>query len=584
MSERKKLTKKIKITVTPSKGEPTEKETVLPFSAEAGSVKKVSATSRITLEDAEPGIRAFIEFTSRTGRLKVFIDDTAVAELSCAYAPIRTDVTDFADGKEHELLIEAEPHQNGENELYISEMTSFTVGDSFFDITDRGDCGISVSSAISENAVDIIVTAHIAFPNNYDVLRCTLFAPDGTETVKTCKPTSPVCVFSPEKTFFWNGQHEAPLYTVRAELLRDAHLLDSAEIRFGVRKTGFNDGFLTLNNVKLPINGVVLRDFSAFDDDRALFEELDANCIKIPVFSNIDAFLSHCDKNGIAVWVDMTEPNKSDASRTHAVIEMLAHHPSFMFASVSSNDEETLRIFCDTVKKSADGVFTAGDASFPSEETLTDALPDVLAVTVPSDTPLEGFFELGERFSDFIGNRKLRHTAVFAQPPEGFYERHSEDAARADCSQEYFSTWHEKFWQSFCAKKGVFGCFAGYLTDKDAPAGRTGLTSSDRYDKKDAFWFYKAQFSADRFIKLCSAEITSTDKKYTDIKYYANARNVSISVNGKKQTRSREEISNSVYVFRHVKLKRKNNIISLTSDDCADSAVIYRSKSKLKKI
>lgn len=584
MSERKRLVRKIKITVTPLKGEPTEKEAALPFSTASDGIKKVTAFSKIMLEDTEPGTRTFIEFTSRTDGIKVSVDGTAIAELPCAYAPARAEVTDFADGKEHELLIEAEPQKNGEDGLYISDITSFTVGDSFFDITDRGDCGISVACAISDSAADIIVTAHIANPNNYDVLRCTLFAPDGTETVKTSKPTSPVCVFSPEKAFLWNGQHESPLYTVKAELLRDTRLLDSALLRFGVRRTGFGDGFLILNGVKLPINGIVLRDFSSFDGDRELFESLDANCIKVPVFRGIDSFLTHCDESGVSVWVDMTEANRADPSRTHAVLEMLAHHPSFIFAYISSTDEETLRVFCDTVKSTAGGVFTAGRASFPNEEAVTDAMPDVLAVTVTADTSPEGFFEAGERFSDFMSGSGMRRIAVFAEPPEGFYDRHTANAVRADCSQEYFSSWHEKFWQGFCAKKGVFGCFAGFLTDKDTPAGRTGLASSDRFDKKDAFWFYKAQFSAETFVKLCSAGITSTDRKYIDIRCYTNTRDVSLYVNGKVRPLRCEEISNCVYVFRRVRLKRKNNIIVLLSGSCVDSAVIYRSKSKLKKI
>ena len=75
-----------------------------------------------------------------------------------------------------------------------------------------------------------------------------------------------------------------------------------------------------------------------------------------------------------------------------------------------------------------------------------------------------------------------------------------------------------------------------------------------------------------------------TDKKYTDIRCYTNAHDISLTVNGKPRALPCEEISNCVYVFRHVKLKRKNNIIVLTSGDCTDSTVIYRSKSKLKKI
>lgn len=589
MNERKELSKKVKITVSDDKGKTRETDGSLPFVSDAVGVKSVSAEAEFVFEESEPGTKIFAEFTSRTDKITASVDGVSVYGSRCAYAPARLDLTDFADGKKHILTLSATPQKKDSsgtgNGLYLSKINVFSVGDSFFSVADRGDCGVTVTSAVSESAVDIIVTAHIENPNNYDVLRCTLFAPDGTEEIKTCKPTSPTCVFSPENTFFWNGQHEAPLYTVRAELLRDSRLLDKTEIRFGVRKTGFNDGFLMLNGVKMPLNGILLREYSPLSrDDGELFEMLDANCVRVPLFADIDGFLSLCDEKGVVAWVDMTKAHEAEPNKTYAAVQMLAHHPSFMFASVSSDDEMLLRLFCEAVKSSADGVFAAGDASFPNEESITDAIPDVLSVTVPADTPLDKFLELGEKFSDFIDDRKLRRTAVFASPPEGFYERHSEDAARADCSQEFFSAWHEKFWQSFGVKKGVFGCFAGYLTDIDETAGRTGLVSSDREDKKDAFWFYKAQFSADKFIRICSAGITMTDKKRTDIRCYTNASDITLTVNGKKRSADAEEASNCVFVFRNIKLKRKNNIIVVTAGGDTDSFVIYRSKSKLKKI
>ena len=584
MSEKIRRTSRIPCVTTRKDGKNAQSEEALPFSDKTGEVQKAVFTLAFSADAPEPGGKVFFEVEGGTGKIGIFADGNEIASQSGIYSPLRLDITELSDGTEHKITVEAEKEANGNN-IYLGTASFITTADSFFDTEKRGDGGVTVSTAVTDKAIDIIVKAHIANPNNYDVLRCTLVAPDGTRTVKTCKPTSPTCIFSPENVLLWNGQHESPQYSVIAEIIRDTRLLDKTEVVFGVRKACFDGGFLTLNGVKLPLNGIVLRDTAFLDDDAELFNKLDANCVKLSVFPETDAFLAECDKKGIAVWLDMTELADRDGDLLAHAVQLFAHHPSFMFASVSSTDEKTVTDFREIIHSNSDGVFTAGNASFPAEESVTDAIPDVLAVNIPSDTPLERFLELDNAFSDYINEHKLWHTAVFADPPEGFFDRHSEDFLRADCSQEFFSAWHEKFWQSFGIKKGVFGCFAGCLADEERPAGRTGLVTSDRYDKKDAFWFYKAQFSAEPFVKICSAGMTMTDKKYIDIRCYTNAPSIDMTINGKKKNvPAPEEISNCVYLFRHVKLKRRNNTIVVTAGNETDSTVIYRSKSKLKKI
>lgn len=589
MTDKQEIQRDITLTAFPEKGEKYEKQITLPFSAE--KLSRAVIKLPVCVEAPETGGKAFIEIMYSAAKTTVCAEGEVLADKNGIFAPLRLDITPLADGKTHELEIELTPLPG--EEIYFGKVCSFVTADSYFETSLRGDCGITVSAAVSENgssplsdaAVNIILTAHIVNPNNYDVLRCTLISPDGTEKVKTCKPTSPTCIFTPEEVLFWNGQHQSPLYTIRAEIVRDCKILDSAEAVFGVRKIAFDDGFLTLNSVKLPLNGIVTDGNARTADDTELFNLLDANCVKIAVCPGIDAFLTECDKDGVIAWVDFTRIFALDDTQMGAVAQSLAHHPSFVFAGLDSGEKDSLEDFCTAIKTAAGGVFTAGAASFPEEECVADAVPDVVAVTVAANTPPDKFSELGNRFDGFIANRRMRHTAVFAEPPEGFFERHSDHASRADCSQEFFAMWHEKFWQHFAAKKGVFGCFAGALADSGSTSGRNGLVSFDRQDTKDAFWFYKAHFSAEGFVKLCSAQSTMTDKKSIDIRCYTNAPGAVLTVNGKKYpSASCEEAADCVYVFRNVKLKRKNNTIVLTAAGATDSAVIYRSKSKLKKV
>lgn len=582
MSDKRTVKKRLTCILTHKKNGTKETEAVLPFSAGTDEITNAVIFIPFSADTPEAGGKIFLEIGGCTGELTLKADDRTLFSEKDFFAPLRLDVTSLADGGSHTL--NAEIKRCG-GDIYFGSVAFITVGDSYFNIENRGDCGVTVSSAIGENGTDIIVNADIVNPNNYDVLRCTLISPDGTETVKTGKPTSPVCIFSPETCFLWNGQHVAPLYSVKAELIRDTKLLDSAEIVFGVRKTRFEDGFLLLNGVRLPLNGIRFRNGDFLEDDTELFNKLDANCVHIPVFHGIDEFLSVCDKDGVSVWVDMSAVDTTDENKLKKTVQLLSSHPSLIFASHDSREESEITNFCNCITANANGIFSAGKASFPNEESVTEAIPDVVFVTVPPDTSLESFVELDGSFADYIAAHKNWHIAVFADPPEGFYDRHSRDVKRADCSQEFFSAWHEKFWQTFGIKKGVFGCFAGYLTDEDRTAGRTGLATSDREDAKDAFWFYKSQFSAKKFVKICSAGNTMTDKKFIDIRCYSNGSGIDLTVNGKNNSLpSPEELSNSVYLFRNIKLKRRNNTIVVVSDGGTDSAVIYRSKSKLKKI
>ncbi len=136
----------------------------------------------------------------------------------------------------------------------------------------------------------------------------------------------------------------------------------------------------------------------------------------------------------------------------------------------------------------------------------------------------------------------------------------------------------------FSTHKNTVCYFTGYLADRAPSAERTGLVLWDRSAKKDAYWFYKAKFSAADFVKLASLPATVT-KKTVDVKCYTNARSLTLLVNGKTKKRyTPARLSENVYVFENVKLRRKKNVIELKCDAGTDTAEVFRSKSRLKNV
>lgn len=560
-----------------------ELDSTLPIKQNVQDGDTVILTLPLTVTIEEAVGNAFFELSYSTGKTKIYIDDNKIAEYPFVLAPTRQNITEYADGNEHTLKIEI-IHNGAFGEFYFGKIAVHTFRDTYFDIENRGDNGITAVSSITDESVNIIVRATVANATNYDIIKLTLISPTGEETVKICKPTSPECIFIPDKTVFWNGGFGHEMYEIKAELMRDTMCLDSTEVTFGVYRTDFENGFLTLNSIKLPLNGVVMRDGKIDTEDSSLTAKLGANITAIKITPDTEKILTECDKKGLHVWLDMTTP-EFDEGQTTRLIQHLASHPSLVFTSSDCEKYENLRSFCNVIKNNSRNIFTAGRSHFGHDESITEAIPDVLFISVPHDTTLQDFSELDLAFSEFLDKNKDCRYAVFADAPEGIFDRHTAAPQRADCSQEYFSLWHEKFWQTFALKKGVFATFAGFLTDGEEASTRTGLVGADKSDIKDVFGFYKAQFSAEPFVRICSANVTSSTSKYIDIRCYTNAPIAELTVNGKKKSRrTSEKLSDGVHIFRHVKLKRQNNTIVVTIKDDTDSTVVFRSKSRLKKV
>ena len=59
-----------------------------------------------------------------------------------------------------------------------------------------------------------------------------------------------------------------------------------------------------------------------------------------------------------------------------------------------------------------------------------------------------------------------------------------------------------------------------------------GLVTYDRQTKKDAFYFYKANWSDEPVLYITSRRFTERTNAVTDVKIYSNAQQVELLVNG----------------------------------------------------
>ena len=102
-----------------------------------------------------------------------------------------------------------------------------------------------------------------------------------------------------------------------------------------------------------------------------------------------------------------------------------------------------------------------------------------------------------------------------------------------------------------------------------------GLVTHDRKTKKDAFYFYKANWNPEPMIYITSRRFTKRDNPQTDIKVFTNLKEATLYINNRKIGTMKPDEMNRV-IWKDIRLNDGRNIIrvegkkgkGLLSDAC----------------
>ena len=107
--------------------------------------------------------------------------------------------------------------------------------------------------------------------------------------------------------------------------------------------------------------------------------------------------------------------------------------------------------------------------------------------------------------------------------------------------EEFQSWWHEQSWPQIREREYLWGSWIWNMFDFSSRIRREGdamdvntkgLVSYDRKTKKDAFFYYKAQWSAEPVVHITSRRFARRTDPITRIKVYSNAESVALTLNG----------------------------------------------------
>ena len=138
--------------------------------------------------------------------------------------------------------------------------------------------------------------------------------------------------------------------------------------------------------------------------------------------------------------------------------------------------------------------------------------------------------------------------------------------------EEYAAFVHEHSYAELSARPFIWGTYvwamfdfgSGIRYEGDLRGVNTkGLVTFDRQTRKDPFYFYKANWSAEPVTHIVGRRYTDRAYAVTDVKVYSNADAVQLVVNGEPfGSRSAAQCPLKTCVFAHVALRPGKNVIA----------------------
>lgn len=415
----------------------------------------------------------------------------------------------------------------------------------------------------------------------------------------------------------WNGRQDPYLYTLRVGAGDD-----QVAVPLGLRYFRFDpdQGFF-LNGKRFALHGVNRhQDFAGkgwaitaaeMQTDLDLILEMGCTGVRLAHYQHSPAFYELCDKAGLVVWAELALVNQIDLSPSFTavtkqqlteLIKQNLNHPSIMMWSLW-NELET----------------RAGSEKLPHElelirqlNSLAHELDSTRPTTAASHKPVA--FE-GNWIMDIVAFN--RYFGWYSGKPEDWAAEldklHAHDPSRSIGISEYGAgasikqhehnrttrprtsgPWHPEEWQATCHEQAwlamksrpwLWGTFIWVFADF-AAQGRSegdmpgindkGLVTYDRKVKKDAFWFYKANWSSEPVLYIAARRFTPRPQQITTVKVYSNCESVELKVNG--ESMGSRSAPDRIFVWQDVTLRLGDNQIevSATSDGKAlsDSCTI----------
>ncbi len=375
----------------------------------------------------------------------------------------------------------------------------------------------------------------------------------------------------------WEGRRDPYLYQTFTEVWRGTKLVDLVVQPLGFRSFRIDptNGFF-LNGHSYDLHGVNMHQdwqhlgWALTDAQRktnfALLKEMGATAVRLSHYEHADETYELADRNGIVLWSEIplvdyiTESPAFYASAEQQLRELIRqryNHPSVICWGLyneitlkSGPSATTLITRLAGVEREEDPTRPSTAAAYGDANDPTAGLSAVVAINRYYGWYIPHLGGLGPELDKLHARQPSRALGVGEYGAGASVYQHTEDPkAPAHTSdrfhpEEWQNVVHEVNWQQIKARPYLWCKFIWNLADfaidsraeGDTP-GRNdkGLVTYDRQIRKDAFYWYKANWTTEPMIYITGHTFTNRLTNNITAKVYANCRSVELFVNGASQ-------------------------------------------------
>ena len=554
--------------------------------------------------------QVWIQFDGVNASAHVVLNGSPVCNHDGGYSTFRANITELLRD-ENELTVEVD---NSKNDRVYPQKADFTfyggiyrdvslmvLSKNHFTLDYFGGPGIRITPTVQGADASVQVTT---WHDGEGEVSIELLDAAGN-TVATGKgPDITLTIFN---AHLWNGVKDPYLYSCKARLVVNGTVEDETTTRFGVRsfKVDPKKGFF-LNGKSYPLHGVsrhqdrkglgnaITREMH--DEDMALIKEIGANTIRLAHYQHDQYFYDLCDEVGMVVWAEipyisehMPNGRENTISQMKELIIQNYNHPCIVCWGVSNeitistkdkkdmlDNHRQLNDLCHEMDKTR--LTTLACYAMCGPFNRSAHITDMVSWNLYLGWYVPGFI-LNDLWMGFFHlcfpNRPFGYSEYGA---EGMPNLHSTHPHRGDHTEEYQAKYHEYMLRCFKRHPWMWAThvwnmfdFAADARDQGGEPGMNhkGLVTFDRKTKKDSFYLYKAWWSDEAFVHICSKRFVERTGSTATVKVYSNQSTVALYVNGNKVG---EQTGEHVFTFK-VPLNGELHIQAVAGDRTDESVI-----------
>jgi beta-galactosidase len=401
----------------------------------------------------------------------------------------------------------------------------------------------------------------------------------------------------------WRGRADPYLYTTTVEI-HDADagtVVDAVSVPLGLRTFSLdaNAGF-SLNGSHTRLHGVnrhqdrLNKGWAVSPADHVqdfdLMDEMGVSALRTAHYQQAQEVYSLADQRGYVVWVEIPLVNaitNSAAFTANAqqqlreLIRQNFNHPSIMFWSIG-NEQGSDDTATNTLLASLAGIVATEDpgriSTYANAGGGTDG--QITHTQTAGFNVYYGWYggvitDFGPWADNLHASHPTRTVAVSEYGAGASVYQHQDNPPPPVTTstwhpEEYQALLHEGTWKQIQTRPYLWGTFAWLMFDfasdgrneGDTP-GRNdkGLVTYDRATRKDAFYWYKANWTTTPFVYITSRRFTNRTAATTTVKVYGNVDSATLTLNGVSQG----TVTSSDHIYSWpVTLASGSNIVTVT--------------------